>query len=171
MKFTLGAVLAVAALGATEIPQGQVRGPLEGVWKATEIVATGAKPSRIPSPQPNVYIFTPTYYSIVRVAGAEPRVLFKAPGPTEGEKLAAYDTFVATSGTYELSGTTLILRPVVAKNPNLMAGGFETFQVRVEGGTLWLTLKSTDVHVRRGDLIEPSPGPLTETRFKLIRVE
>jgi hypothetical protein len=171
MKRTATTVFVATALGTTLMAQSVARGPLEGVWKASEIVATGANPSTTPSPQPSVYLFTRTHYGILRVAGAEPRALFKAPRPTDEEKIAAYDTFVATSGTYELSGTTLTLRPIVAKNPNLMAGGSETFQLRLEGDTLWLTLKSTDVRMRVGDRIQPASGPLTETRFRLARIE
>jgi hypothetical protein len=160
--------LAVAAL--VLMAQAVPRGPLEGVWKVTEI-ATGSNAPSPASPPPSVYIFTRGHYSILRVIGTGARTLFAAPQPTDAEKLAAYDTFVATSGTYELSGTTLITRPIVSKNPNLMGGGSETFQCRLEGDTLWLTLKSTDTRIRLGDRIEPVAGPATETRFRLARIE
>jgi hypothetical protein len=169
MRFTTAVV--TAALGTVVMAQSALRGPLEGVWRATEIVATGANPSTIPNPQASVYIFTRTHYSVLRVTGAGPRALFETRRPTDEEKLVAYDTFVATSGTYELSGSTLTLRPIVAKTPNLMAGGSETFEVRVEGDTVWLTLRSTDVRWRTGDRIEPASGPVTVTRFRLLRIE
>ena len=159
--------VAVLALMAQAVP----RGPLEGVWKVTEIVVSGSNQPSPASSQPSVYIFTRAHYSILRATGAGPRTLFTALQPTDAEKLAAYDTFVATSGTYELSGTTLITRPIVSKNPNLMGGGSETFQCRLEGDTLWLTLKSTDTRIRLGDRIEPVAGPVTEMRFRLARIE
>jgi hypothetical protein len=171
MTRSLMVMFVATALGTTLMARAVPRGPLEGVWKVTEIVATGANASSPSSPPASVYIFTRAHYSILRATGAGPRALFKERQPNDAEKLAAYDTFVATSGTYELSGTTLTLRPIVSKNPNLMAGGSETFQFRLEGDTLWLTLKSTDIRMRLGDRIEPAPGPATETRFRLIRIE
>jgi hypothetical protein len=42
----------------------------------------------------------------------------------------------------------------------------------VDGNTLWLTSKSTDLNIRVGDRVVPvSPGTVSETRRKLIRVE
>jgi hypothetical protein len=171
MTHSLMTVFVATALGTTLMAQAVPRGPLEGVWKVTEIVATGANAASPAEPPASVYIFTRAHYSILRATSAGPRALFKQRQPTDAEKLAAYDSFVATSGTYELSETTLTLRPIVSKNPNLMGGGSETFRFRLEGDTLWLTLNSTDVRMRLGDRIEPAPGPPTETRFRLVRVE
>ena len=157
MKRTVTVVFVAVALATTVMAQGGARGPQEGVWKVTEEVVTGAKASSTTSPQPSLFIFTPTHYSMLRVDSAQPRALFsKVMDPTNEEKIAAYDTFTANSGTYEVAGTTLTVRPIVAKNPNFMAGGFVKYEFRVDGNILWLTSLT---------------GPETGTRRKLIRVE
>jgi hypothetical protein len=105
------------------------------------------------------------------VPGNQPRSLFTGEDPTDQEKIAAYDSFVANSGTYEGAGATLTLHPMVARSPNFMAGGASKFQLRIEGTTLWLTQKNTDLSRRIGDRVAPSSGPASETRLKLSRVE
>ena len=171
MKRTVSALLVAIALPTTVMAQGGARGPLEGVWKVTEEVVTGANATSTTSPQPSLFIFTRTHYSMLRVASAQPRALFTAMDPTNEEKIGAYDTFTANSGTYEATGTTLTVRPIVAKSPNFMAGGFDKYQFRVDGDTLTLTSKSTDINVRVGDRLVPGSGSVSETRRKLIRVE
>jgi hypothetical protein len=91
--------------------------------------------------------------------------------PTDAEKIAAFDAFTASSGTYELTGTVLTIRPVVAKHPNFMAGGSEQYEVSVEGDILWLMAELTDITMRVGDRIVPLPGPEIQSRRKLIRLE
>jgi hypothetical protein len=171
MKRTVAVLFGMIALAATIMAQGSTRGPLEGVWKIAEEVVTGSNASTTTSPQPSLFIFTRTHYSMLRVASAKPRILFKGTDPTTDEKIAAYDTFTANTGTYEISGTTLTVRPIVAKSPNFMAGGFDKYQFRIEGNTLWLTSLSTDINTRVGDRLVPGAGPASETRRKLIRVE
>lgn len=171
MKRTVTVLFVAIVLATTVMAQGAARGPLEGVWKVAEEVVTGANASSTTSPQASLFIFTRTHYSMLRVASAQPRVLFKAVDPTIEEKIAAYDTFVANSGTYEVTGTTVTTRPMVAKSPNFMAGGSDKYQFRVDGKTLWLTSKSTDISFRVGDRLVPGSGPVSETRRKLIRLE
>jgi hypothetical protein len=151
--------------------QSSTKKPIEGVWKVTEIVVTGANASNVANPQPGLFIFAQKHYSVMWVPGNQPRSLFKGESPTDQEKIAAYDSFVANSGTYEVDGATLTLHPVVARSPNFMAGGVSKSQLRIEGTTLWLTQKNTDVIVRTGDTAAPSSGPASETRLKLSRVE
>jgi hypothetical protein len=137
----------------------------------TEIVVTGANASTVANPQPGLFIFAQKHYSIMWVPGNEPRSLFKGESPTEQEKIAAYDSFVANSGTYEMDGATLTVHPMVARSPNFMSGGISKSQLRIEGTTLWLTQKNTDVIVRTGNLAAPSSSAASETRLKLSRVE
>ena len=144
--------------------------PVEGVWRVAEITVTGANPSTTVD-LPSVYIFTKSHYSIMRTVGNQPRVLFKAIDPESEEKIAAYDTFIANSGTYELSGTTMTTRPAIAKNPNFMGGGFDIYEVRRDGDILWLKGKSTDLRLRLGDGLVSPPDPADETQIKLIRIE
>lgn len=148
--------------------QSSTKKPIEGVWKVTEIVVTGANASNVANPQPGLFIFAQKHYSVMWVPGNQPRSLFKGESPTDQEKIAAYDSFVANSGTYEVDGATLTLHPMVARSPNFMAGGVSKSQLRIEGTTLWLTQKNTDVIVRTGNPAAPSSS---ETRLKLSRVE
>ncbi len=148
------------------------RGSLEGVWKVAEIVVTGAVASNVSNPQPGQFIFAKTHYSIMYVPGNQPRSLSKAENETDPEKIAAYDSFVANTGTYEVAGTTLTIRPLVSRYPNFMAGGSSKYQLRLEGtNTVYLTQKSTDLNIRIGQRVAPSSGPVSETRIKLVRVE
>ena len=60
--------------------------------------------------------------------------------PTVEELQARWGPFAANAGTYELSGTTLTLRALVAKNPSdQREGGFARLTIKVDGDTLWLT--------------------------------
>lgn len=171
MKRTLTVVFVLVALAATVLAQSKAPTSLEGVWKVTEESFSGATVSTNTNPQPSLLIFTKGYYSFIRVVGLEARTLFKSTVPTNEEKLTAFDQFTASSGSYELAGTTLTIRPIVAKHPNFMAGGSEKYEVRLEGDTLWLMAKYTDIHMRVDDRIVPASGPASESRRKLIRVE
>jgi hypothetical protein len=167
LKAALMVVMFPVMLGA----QSGARGPLEGAWKVAEIVVTGAGASNTPNPQPGLFIFTRTHYSLMWAPGNQPRPLFKAEEPTNAEKTVAFDSFVGNTGTYEASGTTLTIRPMVARFPNCMGGAFMRYQFRVEGNTLTLTQKSTDVNCLIGQRAVPSSAPASETRWKLTRVE
>src|SRR5712691_12332793 len=103
--------------------QSGSRGPLEGTWNVTEIVVTGAGAFSAPSPNPGLFIFTKTHYSVFMVPVKQPRSLFETETPTTAEKVAAFDSMAANTGTYEISGSTLTVRPMVAKNPNCSTGG------------------------------------------------
>ena len=167
----LKVLLLVTMLSTTLAAQSSSRGPLEGAWKVAEIVVTGADASNTPNPQPGLFIFTRTHYSFLWVPGNQPRTLFKAEDPTNEEKIMAFDSFVGNTGTYEMSGTILKIRPMVARFPNCMGGAFMRYQFRVDGNTLLLTQKSADVNCRIGQRAVPSAHAASETRWKLTRVE
>jgi hypothetical protein len=145
------------APSATADQSTKSAGPLEGVWRETEIVVTGANASNIPNPQPSLYIFTPTHYAVMGTLGDQPRQLHKALDATDQERIAAYNSFCGNAGTYEITGETLTIRPVIARMPNFMAGGFAKIQFSREGDTLLLTEKSTDDHYRIGENVVPDP--------------
>ena len=116
---------------------------LQGAWTITEVsVSTPDTSWTEANPQPGLYIFLEPHYSTLIVEGSEPRELFAGDEPTDAEKLAAYTPFIANSGTYEVSGTTLTVRPLVAKVPNAMSDNSFTYTYRVEGDTLRLTLSA-----------------------------
>src|SRR5438552_214128 len=97
VKIGLGIAVVTTPLAAQRSSRS-----LEGAWKVTEIVTTGADSSRVTSPQPGLLIFTRKHYSIMYVTGNAPRTPYKAANPTQEEKLAAFDSFVANTGTYEV---------------------------------------------------------------------
>lgn len=167
----LKVLLLVTMLSTMLAAQSSSRGPLEGAWRVAEIVVTGANASNTPNPQPGLLIFTRTHYSFMWVPGNQARTLFKAEDPTNDEKMTAFDSFIGNTGTYEVSGTTLTTRPMVARFPNCMGGAFLRYQFRVEGNTLSLTQKSVDVNCRIGQQAVPSAAPASETRWRLTRVE
>ena len=140
---------------------------LEGVWKIVEIVTTGASASTISNPQPSLVIFTKGPYSVLSVNGAQPRPQFAPPKDpnklTDAEKIARYEQwsrFTANAGTYEVKGTTLTRRPLVAKNETVMARNSSiASEFKLDGNTLWVTTKSE------------AGQPASETRAKLKRIE
>lgn len=154
--------------GSTILAQGGGRPTLEGVWKATEIVVTGAGAYAVSAPQPGLFIFTKSHYSWMWVPGGTPRALFKTEVPTNEEKLAAFDSLMASSGTYELNGSTATFRPIVTRGPNIVS---INEQFRIEGDTLTLTWTSSDLHLRIGQDVVRSTAPSFQGRMKLVRVE
>jgi hypothetical protein len=153
---------------STLFAQGGSHQTLEGVWKVTEIVITGAGAYAATAPQPGLFIFIKSHFSWMWVPGTQPRALFKALVPTTEEKLAAFDSLCASSGTYELNGSTATFRPIVAKGPNNV---FVEEQFLIEGDTLTLTWKSSDMHVRIGGQVVRSTAAPSQGRMKLTRVE
>jgi hypothetical protein len=168
-KLAMIVLLAVvpALLGA----EAPARKPMEGAWKVVEIVVTGADAATIASPQPGLFLFGPKHYSMTWIRSAEPRALYAAEVPTNEEKIKAFDSLVASAGTYEVSGSTIAVRPMVARNPNFMAGGSSRYEFRVDGNTLWLTERSTDTRYRIGGQVVPPARAPSETRHKLVRLE
>lgn len=143
-----------------------VEADLQGVWKIVEVVVTGPASSKNDDPWPSLVIFTRRHFSFLSVDGIEPRPTFRAPlvrgKPTDAEKLAMFEQwnlFTANAGTYDISGSTLGMRPIVGKTEFAM-GYRITHEFTLEGkNILWLTTK-------------PQPGgPPGETRRRLVRLE
>jgi hypothetical protein len=165
MAVVLGVVPAI--LGA----QTPGKKPMEGAWKVVEVVTTGATALNTSSPQPGLFIFGQKHYSMMWVRSDKARAPYAGEEPTTEEKLKAFDSFVANSGTYEVSGSTIAIQPMVARSPNFMAGGSSKYEFRAEGSNLWLTEKSTDMRYRIGQQVVPPSRPPSETRLKLVRLE
>lgn len=165
MRSRLGVLVVVLAVGASMI--GRSQGPsLEGAWRVTEVVVTGANASTNKTPQPGLYLFTKKHYSVVSVRGVAPRkdipAAKDAANLTDAEKMARYeawDPFTANAGTYEVKGNTLTTRAIVAKNPSVMGGEGQTREFKIDGKTLTLIQKSA------------AGQPASETRTVLTRVE
>ena len=160
-------VLVVLVVVVSAAPFAQTKSPIEGVWKVAEVQATGGQNAGTnTSPLPGYYIFTRGYYSIMTINGDKPRTVIPGgpgqPATTDAQKIALYDHWApltANSGTYTIKGSTLMTKPIVAKNEGVMQGQGQTREFKVEGTTLWL--------IQKGG----APGQNTETRTKLTRVE
>jgi hypothetical protein len=88
-------------------------------------------------------IFTARHYSRTTDTGTARRPATPAlpAGKATVEDLQArWGPFQANAGTYELVGSTLTLRVMVAKNPVEQRGGaFARLTVKMDGDRLWLT--------------------------------
>jgi len=131
---------------------------LKGAWKTVE--QSGRSPNGDwavgATPYLSLYIFTDKHYSYMFAPGVAPRGLFAGDPnqPTDAEKVAAYNSFVAGSGTY-----TLTLNAVLHKNPNEMNGHPLKYEIEILGSTLRMTITN------------PPFAPGLERRTVLVRVE
>lgn len=109
--------LAVLALGAMILSPPDAVSQVEGAWIATAWESGG---QAITPPQRGLLVFTEHHYSIMFVVGNAPRARYEGESLTDAEKLVAYDSFVANSGRYRISGNTLTTMAYMAKDPNYM---------------------------------------------------
>lgn len=165
MRYRIGLIAALLIVAAAGLAVAQTTTSIQGVWRVTEVVVTGADAETNKSPQPGLYMFGKQHYSIVTISGTAPRKDFgnaaNAAKLTDAEKIArfaAWDALTANSGTYQVSGTTLTTHPMVAKNPAVM-GSTATREFKIDGKTLTLVQKS-------------APGqPASQTTTRLTRLE
>jgi hypothetical protein len=159
--------LAVFSLAAPQAALAAGKAPsIEGVWKSTNVTATGANPMTNPSPEASLYIFSHGHYVYVADTSRAPRTAasVKDPAnPTDAEKVAKYQEWgpvIAQGGTYEVKGGTLIRLPTVAKNVSAIGpGGQAEAEFKLTGDTLVLISKS------------PAGQPAREQRVTLTRVQ
>ena len=162
------AVAAIVVLGvATGAAAAEAKAAsIEGVWKVSNVVITGANPISVPSPQPSLYIFHHGYFALVQVTGDKPRTAsapMKDPAkPTDAEKLARYEEwapFGAQAGTYELKAGKLTRTAIAAKGASAMNGTPYDVDAKVSATTLVLTGQA------------PAGQPARETKITLTRVK
>lgn len=165
--FVVVAVLAISSVLAL----GQSKPSIQGVWRSVEVTITNPNPAPNALPkgthtslQPALLIFTGKHYSTVTDTGAKPRPTtpFKVAGkPTAEEMQSQWGPFAANSGTYELSGTTLTRRAIVAKNPAIQGGkNFSRSTIKLDGNNLWIT----QIETQTGKTENPAT-------IKYVRVE
>jgi hypothetical protein len=144
--FVVVAVLTLA--GHTLL--GQSAPSIQGVWRPIEVtvVTPGAGANALgkgthANLQPGLLIFTAKHYSTLTDTAATPRPTtgFKVAGkPTPEEMQAQWGPFAANAGTYELSGTSLTRRAIVAKNPaNQHSKVVTRSTIKLDGNNLWIT--------------------------------
>jgi len=132
--------LCVLALTATTV-HGQVKSPLVGAWKITEIANPNSPP--LANPQPGLYVFTEKHYSAVRLNGTKPLPSYPSnDAATDAEKVASFNTLYVNAGGYAISGNMLTLSPMVAKSAFAMEPGRTVqYEFTVKGDTLTLVQK------------------------------
>jgi len=134
--------LAAGVLATPSVSVAQDESPVQGAWITSGV--TFPDGTARSSPQPGLFIFTSTHYSMMYVPGDEPRADL-GEEPTDAEAAAAYRRFVANSGRYEVSGTEITTRAFVAKYPNLMHAWPDyttTYSFAVDGDQMQLTFVS-----------------------------
>lgn len=144
-KMNVVKVLIVAGLAwAFALPTAQAETPLEGAW----IVASweNLDGNEIADPQPGIFVFTSTNYSIMYVNTAAPRPGYdEDAGQTDAETLAAYGSLTANSGGYEIDGNTFTTYAYVAKDTNYMGGFPENdteYEFERDGDSLIITTRT-----------------------------
>jgi hypothetical protein len=135
--------LIVVFFAAAEARPVSMQENLRGVWTVTELSSRlpGGEWTTLPLNR-SLYIFTGKHYSYMFAPGSAPRRLHAGDPnkPTDAEKVAAYDSIVAASGTYVLTGGTLTLTALLHKNPNEMVGESLTYSVKIDGDMLQMTI-------------------------------
>ena len=159
---TLG-VLAITACGDQAAQEEEPANPLLGVWSMTAITADDG--TMIEPSQSGLFIFTEDHYSAVYSLGADPRPLSATVfAPTSDEMIAQYQTIIVNTGTYDVSGSTITYRPMVAKSAGFV-GGHSTMDYAIDGNTL--TLNTTSVVSADG----MSPPTEVSGTIRLRRIE
>lgn len=130
-----------------------------GVWRLDEAKTTGADAKTTTYTQPNLYLFTKGYYSVIRVEGDAPRMTDDL-STMNAQQLQ--DTFVknftANAGTYDVKAGTLTMKVMIAKSPSYMAGGnWSSYKVKLSGNKMTLTSVAT----KSGAVKDPATMTLT----------
>ncbi len=120
---------------------------LNGAWERVEVSRHNADGDRtLDTVQPSLYLFQDGYYSIMLVRGNDPRPLMPEgttwDSMTEEQlrSVCSSAVFSAHSGTYEVSGSSLTTKPMIAKWPNYMEeGASATYTYRVDGDMLYIS--------------------------------
>ena len=130
----LSVLVLVACRGGDDAPERSSAsssptrsGPeIQGGWTVAEYISAEGTSASNP---PGMFLFANTAYSIMYSNQRTARATFAdADAPTDPEKLRAFDTFIANSGRYDLVGDTLVIHPVISKNPNYMGGDKTSLQ-------------------------------------------
>jgi hypothetical protein len=140
MKRILFFVIALAPFLLTaSIVLAQPKSPIDGVWRITEWIEHG---DTITHPQPSLIIFTEGYYSVSMLMAPRNDSMPSERGRklTDAEKIERFESwkwFVGISGGYEVKESTIVMHPMVAKDPADTKKSEPEF--KLEGSnTLWL---------------------------------
>ncbi len=132
--------LAIGFAGLLPAASAHAQGSLEGAWQVYEVtVSRGAFARSDIDPGLGLLIFSEGHYSLFVNSGDRPDV---PPGSAalamDELRLAAFASFVANAGTYEVSGSKLTLHLTLARNPSGV-GSSPELEYRIEGDQLTTT--------------------------------
>ena len=118
---------------------------LEGAWQTTEFMVTGGSEEDITNTDPDlsIILFTEGHYSHIRNVGDRPDPVPEGQTLTDEDSLAAFETFRANSGTYEVSGSKLTRHSMLNRNPGTV-GNTNEVEYRIEGDKLMTTTALND---------------------------
>lgn len=136
--------------------------PLVGAWQLVEtaVRTPGAAWDLRPAPQGGLFVFSARHYSYFYVRGTAARPRFTdANRPTDAERAATFDTFIAGAGTFTFDGRLALLKADFRKNPNEMTGEVWPWRAEFRGDTLRFVYEN------------PPFLPGRDWRLTLIRVE
>lgn len=146
--------LAIAVAGLSLAFTAQAQNALNGAWKVVEITNEGGQnPGTSTVRTPSLYIFADGYYSLMWVTEDGSRPEFYPDTEVSDEDIvAAFNSFVAQTGSYEVSESTITTRAMVSKVPGATGTTVE-IQYRIEDDTLYLTqiqpVNSNNIRTRK----------------------
>lgn len=122
---------------------------IQGAWKRSELHVKSPDTSFVMTDLPaGLFMFTEKHYSMMYVIPRADRPDIKGipdRDVTTEQAEAIFRSIVAQSGTYEVAGSNLTLRPVVAKRPDVMAGDVvNNLEYKIEKDALWILRTSSD---------------------------
>jgi len=131
------AAMVVLLLLAALTISGQSRNPLVGVWTIAE--GTTLPSGSVRENPKGMLIFTGRHFSWIIFFGTRPDYTSPAEA-TDAQKVAVFETFGATAGTYTVSGSAVTLHLEAAKHPYMHAPGYtEEWNFKVDGKALTMT--------------------------------
>lgn len=117
---------------------------LEGAWRVVErSYERGDSSWVVESPQPGLYLFTGTRYSVQEIRESGPRPSF-TDDTSSSDRLAAFDVFHAHAGSYVVAGDQLRVTPIIAMSPNTMDGATHTYGLVWAGSEIQITRSAAD---------------------------
>ncbi len=125
---------------ADDSSQATETSPVEGAWRVTAIQEVSADGEVTETPTyESLVLFADGYYSIAFSLGDAPSQFFAERwAATEEESSARFQNIIVNTGTYELTGSSVVTEPLFALVPEFI-GGVATYDVSVVGDELTLT--------------------------------
>ena len=137
MNLVAPLLVVLGACAAPAVPDDT--GPFEGAWRLTSMVNVAADGTRTDfTPQESLFLFRGAHYSMAFAYAEQPSAPYAvAFTPTDEESLARFGSMTVNTGTYEVTGSTAILRPLFALVPEFVGGSAE-HEYELSGDTLTL---------------------------------